>query len=171
MRARYDPYCCHSMNTMFIRTSSYDNSKCHRKLLFFTEDCELIKVTWCWCIKEQDLQCFLGTYDDVQWEIIRPKKFIYAIAFKLVDELLTSEDDNSIRLLFKQLTLEPFNPEKHCLQRKTIVRDNGYDVESYNYFDNKYAVITCNHEVAWIGLTDVNSEPQVPFECEYFKVV
>ena len=155
---------------IFIRTPQYNSSNCLRKLQFYTEDCEPVNVTWCWCIRKQDLQSFLKTYDDVQWKVIKPSRYIYAVDFKIVDELLTTEDNN-IEQLFKQLTLEQFNPEKHCLQRKTITRDNGYDVEAYDYFDNKYAIILSDKDIAWIGLSTTDSNPECPFECEYFKVI
>jgi len=113
----------------FLRTPQYNNSQAVRRLTPKW-------VKWAWAIRDEDVKGFLEDYDDVEWEEVDVNgKYVYAIDFQKADQYVTGVSDEIPEL-------EPFDPEKHCLQKTFITEFDEFGLTSeYRYWQNPYAVI------------------------------
>lgn len=134
--------------SVLLRTRTFDNSKSKYVPQFLNYDFEPIDVKWCWSVKERDLDSFLQEYSDVEWERVKPSEHTYAIDYKLFDRIVCGYH------FPKSIVLEPFDPEKHSLQKVVVIED--YD--TYEYFENPWAIIVCSAEPAILALLPKGKE-------------
>lgn len=159
------------MDVVFLRTKNYDNSRCVRKLYFFREpedsfELKEVKPVWAWAVRKEDVSDFLQEYSDVEWDVVDVKeKYVYAVDFRTVDEMLTTTDAKKAIELFRTLKIEPFDTGK-CVRKKSVGFDDGWDYMCWTVFESDYAVIVFGEEPEIVA---IDKKPvKCPFDAEDF---
>lgn len=118
-----------------VRVVGYDNTQAQRDWLPITG----MKGTWCWAVREEDLQSFHGTYADTRRQTLQPQRdaIVVAVPWRQLDAYICGRS-NVVP------TVEEFDPERHMLRKETRTRTcwcgcGAYD-GSEEIFATNYAI-------------------------------